>query len=167
MKKNTNILAGSHIPVLAKLMAHTDGNVIELGCGFNSTPFLYWMCKAEGREFSSYENDKDWIDKVGYPVSFVQTDWIIIPEKELKYDIVLVDHRPARKRRSSAMAFKDSAKFILLHDSELADHPAYKYTSIYKHFKYRYEYTKTTPHTMVLSNFVDPKTILDPSSSKT
>ena len=44
----------------------------------------------------------------------------------------------------------------MLHDSELADNPAYKYTPIYKEFEYVYEYTKTTPHTVILSEFEDP-----------
>ena len=163
-KQNVNVLAGSHIPVLAKLLEHTDGTVIELGCGFNSTPFLWWMCGVDMRRFISYENDREWINKVGYR-SYYTDDWDKAIENIQRshdmVDIVLVDHRPARKRRSSALKFKNHAKFVVLHDSELADHPAYKYTPIYKHFKYQYEYTKTTPHTMILSNFIDPQPLFD------
>lgn len=153
-ESTTIILAGSHLPVLVTLLQATSGAVLELGCGYNSTPLLYWLCQSNNRFLESYENDREWIKKVGYPVFYTE-DWKI--ESPIKFwDIVFVDHRPARKRRSSALFFKDKAKFVVLHDSELADNPAYKYTPIYKEFKYKYEYTKTFPHTMILSNFEDP-----------
>lgn len=154
-----NVRAGSHLPVLYKLLQATDGAVLELGAGWNSTPLLYWICKVEGREFQSYENDKEWINALQYPVKYA-SDWEWVDGVGEFWSIALVDHKPARKRRSSAKKLKDRARFVVLHDSELANHPAYKYTPIYDEFKYRYEYKKTTPHTMVLSNFEDPTPIL-------
>lgn len=160
-RKRVNVLAGSHIPVLVKLLEATNGAVIELGAGFNSTPLLYWYCKANDRYFASYENDEEWIRKVDYPINFV-TEWDNVAEELLFLDIVLIDHRPAKKRRSSALRFKNKARFVVLHDSELADNPAYKYTSIYSQFKYKHEFTSVVPHTMVLSNFIDPEQVLTP-----
>lgn len=159
MNKKVNILAGSHLPVLAKLLDATRGAVLELGAGWNSTPFLYWMCKDQGRYLESYENDREWIKKLEYPVKYTE-DWLVGMNRF--WDILLVDHRPARKRRSSALRFRLNSTFVVLHDSELADHPAYKYTPIYKEFKYKYEYTKLIPHTIVLSNFIDPTPLLTP-----
>ncbi len=153
LQKRVNVLAGSHIPVLIRLLESTTGSVLELGCGYNSTPLLYWVCKANDRYLESWENDREWIEKVGYPVNYTE-DWSVGGGKF--WDIVFIDHRPARKRISSAVRFSRSAHFVVLHDSELADNPAYKYSSIYKHFKYRYEFTKVTPHTMILSNSIDP-----------
>lgn len=157
MTKQVDILAGSHIPVMVKLLNATKGSVLELGAGYNSTPLLYWMCQSQNRHLESYENDKEWIKKLQYPVTYTD-NWEM--DLDIFWDIVFIDHRPAKKRRSSALYYAKKAKFIVLHDSELADHPAYKYTPIYKEFKYKYEYTKVTPHTIVLSNFVDPKTLL-------
>lgn len=151
--KTVNMMAGSHIPALVTLLEVTFGSVLELGCGYNSTPVLYWLCKSKNRILESYENDKEWIDKVGYPIQYTE-DFKI--KSDTFWDIVFIDHRPARKRRESALYYKDKSRFVLLHDSELADNPAYKYTPIYKEFKYKYEYTKVIPHTMILSNFEDP-----------
>ena len=153
-----NVLAGSHIPVLDVLINVTRfdkrNSVLELGSGFNSTPFLYWMCQSQKRHLESYENDREWIEKVGYPIFYTENFSIESPVPF--WSIVFVDHRPARKRRSSALFFKDKARFVVLHDSELADNPAYKYRSIYKDFKYRFEYVMTKPYTIILSNFDDP-----------
>lgn len=153
------MLAGSHLPVLYKLLQATSGAVIELGAGFNSTPFLYWICKAEGRLFASFENDQEWIDKLQYPTQYV-SEWDHVGEGDVFWDIAFIDHRPARKRRSSVARLKDKAKFIVLHDSELADNPAYKYTPIYDLFKYKYEFKDVLPNTIVLSNFEDPTPLL-------
>lgn len=153
-ESTTIILAGSHLPVLVTLLQATSGAVLELGCGYNSTPVLFWLCKSKNRILESYENDREWIEKVGYPVFYTENFEIQSPVTF--WDIVFIDHRPARKRRSSALYYRNKARFVVLHDSELANNPAYKYTPIYKEFKYKYEYTKTLPHTIILSNFEDP-----------
>ena len=170
MEKRTDVLAGSHIPVLVKLIMSkfVKAPVIELGVGWSSTPLLHWLCESKDIFLSSYESDKEWLEKFH---NFNSSNHQLYkedfndPRKLVRLNpspvgLVFVDHRPARKRRSSALAFKNNAGFIVLHDSELADHPAYKYTPIYKEFRYKYEYTKVRPHTMVLSNFFDPTPIL-------
>lgn len=158
--KNTTLLAGSHIPVITKLMSHVDKPVLELGIGWNSTPLLHWLCHEKNLPLLSFESDENWLELFK---SF-ETDTHhlflhnFLEDIEVDFDIglVFIDHRPARKRRSSAKFFKDKADFIVLHDSELAEDPAYKYTPIYEHFKYKHEYKVVgEPHTMILSNRVD------------
>ena len=171
MEKITDVLAGSHIPVLVKLLPLLDKPVLELGMGWNSTPLLHWITKDLGVNLYSLESDWVWLSKFeqfmdSHHKIFAAYDFNDWSKSEFLEDIpnnlglVFVDHRPARKRRSSALFFKDRADFIVLHDSELADHPAYKYTPIYKEFRYKYEYTKVRPHTIVLSNFFDPTPML-------
>lgn len=160
MKKRTNVWAGSHLPVLAKLLSVIDKPVIELGIGYNSTPLLHWMCKERGVQLMSFETDKEWMDKFkefqeeDHYMEHVK-DWNFLDQLASidDFGLVFIDHKPARKRRSSALKFKDTADFVVLHDSELADHPAYKYRSIYKEFKYSFEFKEVgEPHTIVLSN---------------
>lgn len=169
MEKRTSVLAGSHIPVLVKLLnlLPTDKPILELGLGWNSTPLLHWITKDLGTKLYSVESDSVWLSRFKqfedkhhkiFPV-FDFMDWSkceFLEDIPQNLGLVFVDHRPARKRRSSALFFKDRANFIVLHDSELADHPAYKYTPIYKEFRYKYEDTKFKPHTIILSNFIDP-----------
>ena len=163
MKKRTTVWAGSHLPMLAQLMEVVDKPVVELGIGYNSTPFLHWMCKLKGLQLMSFETDKKWFElfkdyqEEDHYLELAK-DWQFLDQLSQidDFGIVFVDHRPAKKRRSSALKFKDSADYIVLHDSELADNPAYKYTDIYKEFKYMFEFKEVgEPFTVILSNKKD------------
>lgn len=162
----TTVLCGSMIPILTKLMEHVNKPVLELGMGWNSTPLLHWLCKEKGLTLLSFETDKEWVklfrdyQESGHEIVCVE-DYDKWEFPSTHFGLVLVDHRPARKRRSSAKYFADKADFVLLHDSELADNPAYKYSPIYDNFKYRYEYKGVgKPYTMILSNTIDIERIL-------
>lgn len=147
---------GTHIPVLIKIMEKTHGPVLELGSGFSSTPFLYWLCQDQNRLFVSFDNDKDWIQKVGYPIECI-TDWDKTKIDDTHWSVVLMDHRPAERRIIDIERLKDKADFIILHDSEPELDKFYLYRRVYPLFKYRFDYTKFLPHTTVLSNFFNPK----------
>lgn len=149
-------LSGTHLPVLSILINRTDGAVLELGAGFNSTPLLYWTCKAQRRLFRSYENDKAWCEKMGLFTSYID-DWDKVPLDEVFWSIALIDHRPALRRKEDAKRLKDNADFVVMHDSEPEIDKFYKYTWIYKYFKYRYDFTSIKPNTTILSNFHNPK----------
>ena len=158
--KKTTLWCGSHIPVLVKAIEMTKKDVLELGVGWGSTPILHWLCASKNLGLMSLESDGKWLKKF----EEFETDEHLLAEFDFakngldvlgfdKFGVVFIDHRPARKRRSSALYFKDKADIIILHDAELADHPAYKYTSMYKQFKYKYVYEDVgTPHTVILSN---------------
>ena len=160
---SVTVKAGSHIPVLVKIMGVIDKPVVELGMGWNSTPLLHWLCKEKGLYLSSFESDPDWIKlfvdfaEAGHNIEFID----FVERKphfagKADFGLVFVDHRPARKRRESVRYFADKSDYIVLHDSELSDDPAYKYTPLYQEFKYVYEYTKSgQPHTVILSNKKD------------
>lgn len=153
------------IPILTKLMEHVDKPVLELGMGWNSTPLLHWLCREKDIELTSIESDKEWMEKFRdfetYKHAIIHHDFNEPLDLGYNFGLVLVDHRPARKRRSSAKFYADRADLVLLHDSELADNPAYKYSPIYDNFKYKYEYKGVgKPYTMILSNTIDIERIL-------
>jgi hypothetical protein len=148
-------LSGSHIPVLSKLLQNTTGSVLELGAGFNSTPLLYWTCKAQQRFFLSYENHKDWVEKLPGMTKYIE-DWDQADIDSNDWDIAFIDCRPAVVRHQLARHLKDKAQFVVLHDSEPEIDRFYVYHRIYPDFKYRYNFTAVKPNTMILSNFSDP-----------
>jgi hypothetical protein len=159
-------LCGTHIPVLVKLLKHLNKPVLELGIGWSSTPLLHWVCQEKNLKLISIESDREWIKSFrtfrSKNHSIFQADENFALNFELpdNFSLVFIDHKPARKRRASAVFFKDRADFIVLHDSELADHRAYKYTPIYDLFKYKFEYKGVgEPYTMVLSNKINLKEI--------
>jgi len=155
-QENQIDLSGSHIPVLTKLMSlRFTEPILELGAGHNSTPLLYWLSKAQDRAFESYENDKKWCEKIGGITEYCE-DWEKLDIDNIFWDIALMDHRPALRRKTDAVRLKNNARFVVLHDSEPEIDRFYGYSRVYKHFKYRYDFKKFKPNTTILSNFVDP-----------
>jgi hypothetical protein len=158
----TDVLAGSHIPLLVKLMEKTKGDVLELGIGINSTPLLHWLCQDQGRNLVSMETDRKWFQSfLPYLSSFhsftLVADWDNENLADRHWGLVLVDHRPALRRRVEASRLATYADYILLHDSEPEINKFYGYTKIYPKFKYVYHYTKVKPHTTIVSNFFNPE----------
>jgi hypothetical protein len=165
------------MPILARVVELTDGPIIELGMGMYSTPLLDLMCAEKKRELISFDNDPEWFDEnkkwaSDYHMVYFVEDWDA--DKNLKsiledypddlhplIAVALVDHKPAKRRNHEIKRLAKRCKFVLIHDSEPESNRYFKYTWIYKYFKYRFDYTKTRPHTTVLSNFVDVKKLLD------
>ena len=159
----TNIYRGkderyaSHIPVLTRIVDLSEGHILELGVGF-STMVLDMMCKLTKRPIVSYDNDPEWLKQnLKYKSDFHQIlfaeDWDNIEINDIHWSVVLIDHRPALRRKIEAERLKDNADYIILHDSEPENDKYYKYSDIYPLFKYRFDYTKCKPFTTVLSNF--------------
>lgn len=165
---------GSHMPVLAKVMEFTDGAVLELGTGVWSTALLDMMCRETKRKLISYDNDpawhtpnqkwqsdfhdvrlvEDWTEKVDgkevWHSGFEKADI-----DNTFWSVAFMDHKPAKRRKVDAHRLANKAIFVILHDSEEESDKFFKYSWIYKHFKYQYQYTKCRPNTVVLSNFID------------
>ena len=151
---------GSHIPVIIKIMEISEGDVLELGTGLNSTPIFHWLAKAQGRKVDSYESngmfhrhaynyksDSHTIHKV--------EDW----DKDLKIDrhwgVVFIDHAPGKRRNVEMERVANNADYVVVHDTEPRSDWHYNYSNHFDKYKYRYDYTKVYPHTSVFSNFKD------------
>ena len=149
----------THLPVLIKVMKETNGDVLELGTGLYSTPYLHWECYLTKRKIVSYDNNPN-ISKymIQYRDSFHEVheieDWDKI-EIEKHWDVVLVDHAPGVRRSMEVRRLANFAKYLVLHDSEPRNDPHYKYNEIYSLFKYRFDFKDAVPNTTILSNFVD------------
>lgn len=166
-----NFLGASHLPLLSEIMSVSNGPVLEMGMGYYSTPFLYWMCKAQGRDLVSLENDKKWMEKLEMPEwkgpgfsAYHVENWEDLYEVNTnvpfvlahRWSVVLIDHRPAKRRRIDAELLANNADFVLMHDSEPEIDRFYRYGRAYKHFKYRFDYKLVgKPNTTVLSNTKD------------
>lgn len=159
-------LYGTHMPILARIMDITEGPVLELGMGIYSTPLLDMMCAVKKRMLISYDNDPVWFKENEkwasdyHKVIFVdENGWeqimIDYAYGAPHWTVVLVDHKPAKQRIKEIKRLANKADYILIHDSEPESDRFFKYSWIYKLFKYRYDYTKCRPNTTVLSNFVD------------
>ncbi len=140
---------GTHLPLLARCVAATDGAVLELGCGLYSTPILHALCFD--RDLVSVESNKEWISR--FKQYDCGTHSVILgkPADHLnrKWSVALVDHAPAADRAKCVRALANKADLIVCHDSE---HRLYGYEPALKDFKYRVEWKRYAPWTTVVSN---------------
>jgi hypothetical protein len=138
--------------MLIKYVQLTKGDVLELGAGPSSTPLLHWLCRD--KKLVTYEDTQHYFDYARqfrwkkHSIRKVE-DWDSIPV-DRHWGVVFVDHSPPEQRGKDIIKFKDSADYIIAHDS---DERCYGYEEAFKHFKYRYDWKETLPWTTVLSNF--------------
>jgi len=149
----------TYIVPLIQCIEETDEPILELGMGY-STMILHALCKKNKRQIISYENDPKWYKenlcyRNDYHEINLVTDWSKVPLEKIFWGVVLVDHRPAVRRRVEALRVRNNAEFVLLHDAEPEIERFYGYSKVYNEFKYKHIYDECKPYTAVLSNFVD------------
>ena len=154
---------GTHIPMLLKVIPKTTGDVCEVGCGFNSTPILHWLC--QGRKLVTYESDQDYYDfahkfqTYNHKIKKVD-DWKDINYKR-HWAVVFIDHSVSREsKRQGKQRGDDAIKFtnadiIIMHDTEPESFMNYRYDQVFPKFKYRLDWAECKPHTSVVSNVID------------
>ena len=169
---------GSHLPILMKVMSVSTGDVLEMGAGLYSSPFLYWMCKDQRREFISVEQNFEWwkmiwnvknikhlsiLSKVVGPKAQANyvNDWdLALEQVSTKFwDVVLIDHAPSRRRIVDIKELANKTNYMVIHDTQ-RNYKFCNYNEIFPLFKYRFDYSQPdwdskVPHTTVLSNFKD------------
>lgn len=165
MSRVTDVLSGSHLPILADIILRTEGAVLEMGMGLNSTPLLHWICTYKQRQLLSLENDPKWFEaNKAFENEFHRveliTDWNKAPIDTTHWSVVLIDHRPALRRKDDVIRLKDKANFIILHDAEPEINKFYRYDKVYPLFKYKFVYSGVKPNTVVLSNKIDLSTFM-------
>lgn len=137
----------------------TDGAVLEMGMGYCSTPILHWLCAVNKRKLVSIDNDpkyfKIWKSfACDFHQLFLVEDWEQA-EIETNWDVVLIDHKPAERRKEDVKRLANLAKLLVLHDSNGSNDKLYHYSEIYPLFKWKFVYGKYYPETVLLSNVID------------
>jgi hypothetical protein len=156
MTLNTNSAnpSGTHLPYLARLLQKVKGPILEMGSGYFSTPLLYWHTVMNKTQFRSYETNRRWAETMGNPVRHIE-QWVQADISEMRWNLVFIDHGQALLRKDHAIAVKDNADFVVLHDTEEKFENIYRYSEVWPHFKYRKDFTDILPNTTVLSNVFD------------
>jgi len=152
---------GTHLPCLIKAVEKTRGDILELGTGVFSTPYLRYQCMLSGRKLVSYENYKEWYDFMmkywtpneNHEILFIE-EYAKAPV-DRKWDVVLIDQTPDSSRSEEAIRLKDQALYIVLHDSNPSNDKVTHYSKVYPHFKYKTTWTGDRNSATVVSNLVD------------
>jgi len=152
---------GTHLPCLIRALEKTNGDILELGTGVFSTPYLRYMAMLNDRKLVSYENYKDWYDFLlkyytpnkNHEINFIEKYADAPIDKP--WDVVLIDQTPDSSRGEEAIRLKDWAKYIVIHDSNPSNYKVTHYDEIYPLFKYKTDWHGDYNRATVLSNFVD------------
>lgn len=160
---------GTHISVLATVVAHTDGPVLELGMGDWSTPLLHGLCSVNKRYLLSTETDQNWMalfqdlatnwhEFEFVPVFEESIERYYRPEKwdtvgnEKRWSVVFIDHAPAERRLMDIARLRKNTDVFVVHDTEGR---GYGLGPILDSFKYRYVEDRYSIETTVVSDVID------------
>jgi len=165
MAKNMNVSMnyGTHLPCLMKAFEKTTGDILEMGTGIFSTPYLRYMCILKDRKLVSYENFPDWYKFLLKYYRPIPNHEINLVEKyadakiDRDWDIVLIDQTPDSSRKEEIIRLASRAKYIIIHDSNPSNEKITHYNEIYPLFKYRTDWDGDSNRATVLSNLVDLK----------
>ena len=162
----TNGDYGTHMTALIAAAMHTQGPILELGCGDYSTPLLHSICSATERKLISAESDLSWLSFfmdlrcawhtfISVPVRDANNQTIhlwdtIDPEEH--YGMVFIDHAPALRRIEDIKRLREKTDVFVIHDTE---DPRYNYESILPTFKYQYVDSRYAITTTVVSDTID------------
>ncbi len=155
----------THIAALMKVLSKTDGDVLEMGMGVFSTPLLHHICTLSKRNLVSYDGDKSWVDwakKYNYENDYHKIYYVEYwseSDIEKPWDVALIDHSPDYRRKIDIKRLANHAKYVVVHDANGRYDKIYHYYEVFPLFKYKKDWTKDSPHTSVLSNFVDLKNL--------
>ena len=150
---------GTHLPCLIQAFGKTTGDILELGTGVFSTPYLHYACTLAKRKLVSYENFPEWYEFMKkyeneyHKVNFVNKYADAVIDKE--WSVVLIDQTPDYSRSEEAMRLKDVAKYIIVHDSNPSNYNVTHYDELYPYFKYKTDWHGDKNRATVLSNVVN------------
>lgn len=151
----------THLPLLLRAVVATTGPVLELGIGEGSTRALHAICEEQGRMLMSCETDVRWLKRFELDLTTRLHSFHHVERHEWEradidhpWSVVLIDHRPARRRRHDALRLANLAEYIVCHDTEPEIDRFYRYSTIWKEFKFVL-HSEDVPRTTVLSNLRD------------
>lgn len=153
------LTTATHIPILIDALMLTDGNILEMGCGYYSTLIIHNICRHTKRKITSLETDNNWLKKF----IDLKTDWhdfrlvenwddFDLTNNNEGWDLVFCDHSPGEKRKDSIRSLRDYANYIVVHDTENDPRANYQFESVFPEFKYQWTFKRYKVHTTILSN---------------
>jgi len=161
---------GTHMTPLTTALLHTEGPVLEMGCGDFSTPLLHTICSSTRRFLLTAETDKDWmglftdLSDDGHYFQYVPCYdelWVNREDPGLwdgvgcsmpRWGVVFIDHRPGERRVVDIERMRHKADIIVVHDTQ---QPSYGYEPTLSSFKYRYTYQRYAVETTLVSETID------------
>jgi hypothetical protein len=142
----------THLPALVQAVMRYGSRVLEIGCGWYSTPMLHTISS----QVITLESDPQWAAKfksVARPGQLHIAPDILYAAKAFSvhtFDVVFVDCDPVGARAACVELFLDRRCCVVAHDTEVNN-----YTELLKRIRYQKHFDFVMPRTSHLSNFLD------------
>lgn len=141
----------THVPALALAVSLYGPRVLEIGCGWYSTPLLHSISS----EVVTLENNSEWaekfkaiaIDKIRVVPDMVAAAYAF---SACVWDVVFVDCEPVPDRGPIVEMFLGKGCCVVAHDTE-----ATPYLELLTRIKYQRHFNFFVPKTSFLSNVLD------------
>lgn len=148
----------SHRPLLYAALENTNGDVVEFGSGEGSTLLLNEYCEQQEREFTSFESNPEWFNKMveKFPDLIFVKNWdhVILGTKRI--GVLFIDHAPGERRKFDIDKYRSQADVIVVHDTEMSADYGYKMSTVLDSFKYRKDFRpERYAHTTAVSETID------------
>lgn len=151
----------THIPLLSYILNKSEGDILELGSGYYSTPLIN-MFASKNRHITTFDNNKEYLNKLKY-LQNANHQFIIVEKrwedyfeifKSKLWGLIFIDNADFKSgcpkiRGALLTLLSQNAEYIICHDSQNLSCYGYNF----EQFKYKVEYDFLVPHTMVVSNF--------------
>lgn len=150
----------NHLYLLWDALEKTSGEVVEMGCGRGSTPFLREYCKDKNRMLYSYESDFEWHRKFESMNDAIHkvirvTDWDVVATSHKSPSVVLIDHAPGERRKIDLERFMNKAHILVMHDTEPAADHGYQMRQFKKQFRWWRDHESPGAWASIASNYVE------------
>lgn len=157
-------VSSTHIAPLAwAVTTFTDGPVLELGIGYNSTLLLHMLCRK--RKLVSLDNNKEWAMRFApldndYHQIIYTPSWEECTFDKEHWGVVFVDHAPALRRKEDIKRLVDKCDIMVIHDTEPILDSSYLFSEIFPLFPYIFHYRIIMPNTSIVSKTIDIASML-------
>lgn len=159
LSKDTELVIdryASHLPPLLYVLKRVQPEcILEVGCGAYSTAMLSAYAAGSCCEHHILEGDATYLAKVQdlYNCEIDLFDPHHLPDNVFRHwDLAFIDNLPEKTRAEIAVALKEYANVIVLHDSNPNWEPAYRYSKIIPMWNHSLQFTELYPHTLVLTD---------------
>jgi hypothetical protein len=141
----------THQPILLEVLKLTNGPVLEIGAGDYSTSLIHENCK---KLIITIDDNPEWLSKYEYLKGPLHRFKLFSKENfkkffdidHINYGLVFIDASNWDERNYAVMAYRDTADYLVIHDSENRNLDC--------RFKYAIEFTPIDggPSTLIGSN---------------
>lgn len=147
---------GSHIPALLPVVLHTQGPILEIGCGDSSTTLLHAICAPSQRLLVTAEQNFELMNqfldlqRIWHQFIHVNTpsDWACV-ENDRHWSVVFIDCLPTEKYIGNIERLKKNTDIFVIHSDNTLQ------PQILRSFKYQLVYKRYSPWTIIMSDVID------------